>query len=277
MLAVERKVEMLYRLDMTSHRQNKNSAFTLTELLVVIAVIAILAALLMTAISYAKGIVKRTQCANNVRQLGLALQEFVGDSKVYPTGMGGSEKNPYWTDAVEDQMRHDVWISKYVKNSAYLTNSVWLCPNFKPPPNIPKDEYLASYGYNAFGFGGGLGLGITIHQWIGGKEDFRPPPVKESLVVSPSEMMAIGDGFVGNGSHIVDAGLWFARTAVTDTNEFFGSTKRSYARHQGKANVVFCDGHVESPTLQFLFEDSSDEALSRWNRDHQPHREKLSP
>jgi prepilin-type processing-associated H-X9-DG protein len=45
----------------------------------------------------------------------------------------------------------------------------------------------------------------------------------------------------------------------------------------GKANVVFCDGHVESPTLPFLFADTSDAALSRWNRDHQPHREKLSP
>jgi len=43
------------------------------------------------------------------------------------------------------------------------------------------------------------------------------------------------------------------------------------------ANVTFCDGHVESPTLKFLFEDTSDEALSRWNRDHLPHREKLSP
>jgi prepilin-type processing-associated H-X9-DG protein len=48
-------------------------------------------------------------------------------------------------------------------------------------------------------------------------------------------------------------------------------------RHQDKANVVFCDGHVESPTLQFLFEDTSDAALARWNRDHLPHREKLSP
>jgi prepilin-type processing-associated H-X9-DG protein len=48
-------------------------------------------------------------------------------------------------------------------------------------------------------------------------------------------------------------------------------------RHQGKANVVFCDGHVESPTLPFLFADTSDAALSRWNRDHLPHREKLSP
>jgi prepilin-type processing-associated H-X9-DG protein len=61
------------------------------------------------------------------------------------------------------------------------------------------------------------------------------------------------------------------------TNDFYGSTKRSYARHQGKANVVFCDGHVESPTLQFVFADTSDAALSRWNRDHLPHREKLSP
>jgi prepilin-type processing-associated H-X9-DG protein len=54
-------------------------------------------------------------------------------------------------------------------------------------------------------------------------------------------------------------------------------TKHSFARHQGKANVVFCDGHVESPTLQFLFADTSDAALSAWNRDHQPHRERLVP
>ena len=49
-----------------------------------------------------------------------------------------------------------------------------------------------------------------------------------------------------------------------------------YLRHQNNANVVFCDGHVESPTLQFLFTDTSDAALSRWNRDHQPHRERLA-
>jgi prepilin-type processing-associated H-X9-DG protein len=88
-------------------------------------------------------------------------------------------------------------------------------------------------------------------------------------------MMAIGDGFYGGNGIIGDGSYSLHRTyGVTD---YFGSTKRSYARHQGKANVVFCDGHVESPTLQFLFEDTSDGALSRWNRDHLPHREKLSP
>jgi len=89
--------------------------------------------------------------------------------------------------------------------------------------------------------------------------------------------MAIGDGFLGNHFTIGDgtASLW--RTAVNSTEDFSQSTERANVRHQGKANVVFCDGHVESPTLQFLFEDTSDAALSRWNRDHQPHREKLSP
>jgi prepilin-type processing-associated H-X9-DG protein len=68
---------------------------------------------------------------------------------------------------------------------------------------------------------------------------------------------------------------------------FVFSTKQNYTNtkmflentlsEQSKANVVFRDGHVESPTLQFLFEDTSDAALARWNRDHLPHREKLSP
>jgi prepilin-type processing-associated H-X9-DG protein len=41
-------------------------------------------------------------------------------------------------------------------------------------------------------------------------------------------------------------------------------------RHQRKANVVFCDGHVESPALKFLFEDTSDTALARWNQPRSP-------
>jgi hypothetical protein len=41
--------------------------------------------------------------------------------------------------------------------------------------------------------------------------------------------------------------------------------------------VVFCGGHVEPPMQPFLFADTSDAALARWNRDHLPHREKLSP
>jgi prepilin-type processing-associated H-X9-DG protein len=100
-------------------------------------------------------------------------------------------------------------------------------------------------------------------------------------------MIAIGDGFFGGPSVIQDgAGLGRASDneilaslswSTLPSDFFTESTKRARARHQGKANVVFCDGHVESPTLQYLFADTSDEALSRWNRDHLPHREKLTP
>ena len=81
-------------------------------------------------------------------------------------------------------------------------------------------------------------------------------------------MMAIGDSFA-----TASLGLSLGLISPQKIRNINGML----SRHQGRANVVFCDGHVESPTLQFLFEDTSDAALVRWNRDHQPHREKLSP
>jgi prepilin-type processing-associated H-X9-DG protein len=86
-------------------------------------------------------------------------------------------------------------------------------------------------------------------------------------------MLAIGDGFLGANGTIRDGVRVLQRGAGIE--DFLASTKRSQGRHRGKANVVFCDGHVESPTLKFLFEDTSDAALVRWNRDHLPHRDRL--
>jgi prepilin-type processing-associated H-X9-DG protein len=97
------------------------------------------------------------------------------------------------------------------------------------------------------------------------KYHFGVTPTTESEVTVPSNMMAIGDSFDGT--------IVLSRANLTQ----LGKCGNTFARRQGHTNVVFCDGHVESPTLQFLFEDTSDDALSRWNRDHQPHREKLSP
>ena len=68
-------------------------AFTLIELLVVIAIIALLTALLLTAISRGKGKAQTIVCVNNVRQLDSALQLFVGDKHVYPLAV-----NPNFLD-----------------------------------------------------------------------------------------------------------------------------------------------------------------------------------
>src|SRR5690242_16241681 len=68
-----------------ARRQRKKPAFTLVELLVVIAIIAILMALLMPAISRAKGRAHQISCLNNLRQLNLALTLYAGEhEEEYP-------------------------------------------------------------------------------------------------------------------------------------------------------------------------------------------------
>jgi prepilin-type N-terminal cleavage/methylation domain-containing protein len=60
------------------------SAFTLIEVLVVVAIIGILAALLLPTLSQAKARAQRIQCGNNLGQLGIAMQQFVSDYHGYP-------------------------------------------------------------------------------------------------------------------------------------------------------------------------------------------------
>ena len=72
-------------------------------------------------------------------------------------------------------------------------------------------------------------------------------------------------------SEVIGRGQWIESDVLND----LARPDEACRRHRGKLNVIFCDGHVESLTVKFVFEDTSDAALVRWNRDHQPHREYL--
>lgn len=257
-------------------------AFTLIELLVVVAIIGILAAILLPVLSQSLQRARRIQCVNNVRQLGQGLQTFVSENHKYPLLEDvkfTTNDIPYdfdtWVETLDNQLGYDRHV-----DTNYWNRSIWVCPGVKST-GVLKTAY-DSYGYNAFGIGvttNSLGLGGTFgmlhsrayHSSMRGTAfPIVKPPVNDSLVVSPSDMMAIGDGFHGNGNQIFSGQCFLWRH-----NSFTGffHTAAAYARHQGCANIVFCDGHVESPTLKSLFVDTNDAALVRWNRDHQPHRE----
>lgn len=77
---------------MRTHSPQSGRGFTLVELLVVIAIIGVLVALLLPAIQAAREAARRTTCVNQVRQMGIALQNHVDAFRVFPTG--GNQPNP---------------------------------------------------------------------------------------------------------------------------------------------------------------------------------------
>ena len=101
---------------------SRQRAFTLIEMLVVIAIIAILASLLFPALRSALERGRRTACRNNIRQIGLAMIQYAADHKG-------------WYPAVEEKavtVRQNEWpITKHVTNMnarGYLTDpKIWVC------------------------------------------------------------------------------------------------------------------------------------------------------
>ena len=226
----------------------------------VIAIIAVLAALLLPVISRAKQKAHKATCISNLRQLGVGLQSFIGDNSSYPAFYGPKTSNGPWEGSWASQIQTEVGDSQPI--TEFIWTGIWRCPS-APERNPLADERFISYGYNAYGLGLGEGTNsfgldrvrnlpsITNHVGV--------TPVAEAGVAIPADMMAIGDG--------LDGRLIFQRT--------FADWGQVLARHQSTLNVLFCDGHVESPKNKFVFEDTNDVALVRWNRDHQPHREAL--
>jgi prepilin-type N-terminal cleavage/methylation domain-containing protein len=198
---------------MTAGRSNQKSAFTLVELLTVIAIIGILAALLLAVLSRGVGIAKKAYCTNNVRQLGHAMQLFVGDNHVYPLAVNidfkkGSYPNQFefWDLTLDHELGNDHDSDEL----SWKNKGVWKCPSVIRPGNWPAGQNYDSYGYNNFGILGKDAIGPNkLDHWesqgIGtqvGNLSHLTPPVPESEVISPSEMMALGDGFFGNNSFV---------------------------------------------------------------------------
>ncbi|MDB6110373.1 MAG: prepilin-type N-terminal cleavage/methylation domain, partial [Pedosphaera sp.] len=136
--------------------------FTLVELLVVVAVIGILAALLLSAVSAAKTRAYSTTCSNHLRQMGLALQLYVHDHEdkyVYYV----NPYDPSLDDAVGPANTRYWWAKLQPYYPIKWTSREYHCPGYKGAiagevgNNHPP---VGSYGYNAHGVAGTTGVRI---------------------------------------------------------------------------------------------------------------------
>jgi prepilin-type N-terminal cleavage/methylation domain-containing protein/prepilin-type processing-associated H-X9-DG protein len=220
--------------------------FTLVELLVVITIISILASMLLPALVRARVAARSAQCKSNLRQIGMAVQMFMTDHKeYYPPVCDNAFLRFWWGQRTgygpDDPVDHSKgYISQYIPGG-----EVGVCPQMA----LSRMELVAAgatagYAYNSYYIGGnGNAIAPDWSNWPG-------MPARGGEVPSPSRTIMFTDSVTVDN---VFAPSRYRENWLLDPPSMNYHPPAPYTtqalvhfRHGGMANVLFCDGHVES-------------------------------
>lgn len=220
------------------------NAFTLVELLVVVAIIAVLAALSLPAISSYSNRSKSTQCMNNLKQIGVAALAYAADNDgqlppLYRLSYGSIP----WSSTTDTNWWPFI-LAQYlgITSAASITNkgSVFRCPS------VRDSEVSIASGWNS---PNGYGYGA-----LRGPMDYTSgPPMRLGTIEFPSKTWLIGDC----GSPINSSNPALGYNSPQSSMQLYaggtwnGSGRPACRHRMGtnyQANLVACDGHVEFVT-----------------------------